>query len=356
MQQLTSQQWANQIFGNANLGDPRRTRRLTQLASDLSNNVGDSIVKSCDSPAHIEAAYRFIRNDAICPDDIAESGYSHTCQLLPDSPLVLAIQDTTELSYEHSVASKLGNVSNSKTKTSRKRSLHVHSTLLLDAQSEKTIGLANQKYWFRENKNKGTREEQQRRKFEDKESSVWMKCFESVKARASNVSNIIDVCDREADIYEYLNYHHTHAHRYLVRAKANRNLLEPRGKLSKLSEDVIGQCCYTVDIAQRGNRPARQAKMTLNYQSITIGKPKRAEGADSLTCNVIICDEKDSDDKEALRWVLYTNETIKNAEDAQRLVRYYELRWRIEEFHKAWKSDGTDVEGLRLQTVDNLKR
>ena len=32
------------------------------------------------------------------------------------------------------------------------------------------------------------------------------------------------------------------------------------------------------------------------------------------------------------------------------------MRWRIEEFHKFWKSDGTDVEGLRLQRKENLKR
>jgi hypothetical protein len=37
-------------------------------------------------------------------------------------------------------------------------------------------------------------------------------------------------------------------------------------------------------------------------------------------------------------------------------VRYYELRWRVEEFHKVWKSDGTEVESLRLQCRDNVER
>jgi len=123
MQHLASQEWANQIFGQANLGDPRRTRRLQQIAADLSDNTGKSIVKSCDSPASIEAVYRFIRNDKISPSDIAESGFLHTSELISQRPLVLAIQDTTELSYKHSISEKLGNVSNSKTKTSRKRSL-----------------------------------------------------------------------------------------------------------------------------------------------------------------------------------------------------------------------------------------
>jgi len=38
------------------------------------------------------------------------------------------------------------------------------------------------------------------------------------------------------------------------------------------------------------------------------------------------------------------------------LVRYYELRWRVEEFHKVWKSDGTEVESLRLQSRQNIER
>lgn len=38
-----------------------------------------------------------------------------------------------------------------------------------------------------------------------------------------------------------------------------------------------------------------------------------------------------------------------------RLVRDYELRWRIEEFHKAWKS-GAGVERQRLQSAGNLER
>lgn len=35
---------------------------------------------------------------------------------------------------------------------------------------------------------------------------------------------------------------------------------------------------------------------------------------------------------------------------------YYERRWLIEEYHKAWKSGGAQVEQLRMQTRDNLER
>lgn len=45
-----------------------------------------------------------------------------------------------------------------------------------------------------------------------------------------------------------------------------------------------------------------------------------------------------------------------SAADARRIVSHYERRWLIEEYHKAWKSGGTCVESLRMQTRDNLER
>ena len=100
--------------------------------------------------------------------------------------------------------------------------------MVLDAQTEQTIGLANQYYFYRNKKVSGTREEQQNRPFEEKETYRWKTCFEQMKNNLGDVSNVIDVCDREADIYEYLDYYSKHHHRFLVRAKENRTLIEPK--------------------------------------------------------------------------------------------------------------------------------
>ena len=349
-------QWAQLIFGQANLGDPRRTKRLVQLASDIAENATSSIVKACNSSAKIEGAYRFVRNEKISPDEIANAGFKHTNEIIQQRPLVLAIQDTTGLTFKHKVTEALGDVCCSKNKNSKTRTLYAHSTLVLDAQKEQTIGLANQYYFYRNKKVPGTREEQQKRAFEEKETYRWKACFEQMKDNLGDVSNVIDVCDREADIYEYLDYHSKHQHRFLVRAKENRTLVEPNVKLKALIEASPAQCSYTVDVKQRGGRKSRKAHMMLSYQSVSIKKPRKAQGEGTLDVNVIICRETNAKVAEPLCWILYTNELINSAEDALRLVRYYELRWRIEEFHKVWKSDGTDVERLRLQHPNNIKR
>ena len=57
-----------------------------------------------------------------------------------------------------------------------------------------------------------------------------------------------------------------------------------------------------------------------------------------------------------MSWTLLTTEPIENLEQVLQVVRFYVLRWPVEEFHKCWKSDGTRVEDLRMQTHDNLLR
>ena len=54
-------EWAQNNFGNAELGDKRRTKRLVTLVTDLVSNIGMSVVKSSQTSDKIEAAYRFIR-------------------------------------------------------------------------------------------------------------------------------------------------------------------------------------------------------------------------------------------------------------------------------------------------------
>lgn len=353
-----TKEWAQTLFGQAKLGDLRRTKRLVQLTSDMAKDASSSIAKACNSSDKIEGAYRFIRNEKITPDDIATAGFKHTSDIIHQTPLVLAIQDTTGLTYKHNVTKELGDVCCSKNKKSKTRTLYAHSTLVLDAQTEKTIGLVNQHYYYRHKKVAGTRDAQQKRAFEEKETYRWKSCFEQIKSTVGDVSRLIDICDREADIYEYLDYHLENQHRFLVRAKENRILLAPNSKLKALIQTSPHKCGYTVDVKQRGGRKARKAHMLLSYDAITLKKPKHAEGQDSLALNVIICQETNpgSGVEEPLCWILYTNEEISCPEDALKIVRYYELRWRIEEFHKFWKSDGTDVENLRLQHKNNIQR
>ena len=63
-----------------------------------------------------------------------------------------------------------------------------------------------------------------------------------------------------------------------------------------------------------------------------------------LRVNAILAEEISADDEaEPLRWVLLTTEPVAEAEHARQVVRYYELRWRIEDYPQGveeWRGSG----------------
>ena len=70
---------------------------------------------------------------------------------------------------------------------------------------------------------------------------------------------------------------------------------------------------------------------------------------ESLRINVILAEEADAATLSGpLHWAVLTTEAVNTAEAALQVVRCHELRWRIEDYHKAWKS-GVGVERQRFQ-------
>jgi hypothetical protein len=77
---------------------------------------------------------------------------------------------------------------------------------------------------------------------------------------------------------------------------------------------------------------------------------------DSLRCHALWVREEGAPEGVAkLEWLLLTSEAVSSQEHALKVLWIYSRRWRIEEFHKAWKS-GTRVEELRARAADNLER
>src|SRR5690242_8410080 len=91
--------WAEDEFGDADLGDVRRDARLVQLASVLGAQPNASLPDATDDPAMLKAAYRFFSNDHVQAKAILASHLHSTIRRMQAVPLVLAPQDTTYLDW-----------------------------------------------------------------------------------------------------------------------------------------------------------------------------------------------------------------------------------------------------------------
>ncbi len=102
--------WAQQLFGECDLGDRRRTRRLVDVGTRLARQVGASMAQCCaGESAALLGSYRLMRNDEVSPEAIREGGLGCVArQVQSHLGVLLAVEDTTSVSYAHAVAADLG--------------------------------------------------------------------------------------------------------------------------------------------------------------------------------------------------------------------------------------------------------
>src|SRR6266851_2873421 len=123
----TDTNWAVREFADAELGDERRTKRLVELASVLGQHPTAALPEACGDGGMLKAAYRFFDNDAIETQDMLQSHIESTYRRLDQVPLVLAVQDTTEVNWTgHPATQGLGPLGHTAC-----QGLLVHTTLAL---------------------------------------------------------------------------------------------------------------------------------------------------------------------------------------------------------------------------------
>jgi hypothetical protein len=201
-------QWAQMTFGQAKLGDQRRTARLVRLAGDLAVSPELSVDAAClGDEAAAEGAHRLMRNDAVKAQAIAESGFEATAKLAEGTTgWILAIEDTTTLSFTHSVAGQLGDMGG--VANARPQGWWVHSVLLAEAESRAPIGLIDQERWTRPTRSlihcpacflPGSRTERDRDDFVEIDVVQRRRCAASSSMNDKEVGEIIRSSRREGN-------------------------------------------------------------------------------------------------------------------------------------------------------------
>ncbi|MDP8207749.1 MAG: IS4 family transposase [Candidatus Electryonea clarkiae] len=353
-----SHQWSEEVFGGCDFNDSRLTRRLIMTGAHLASQPGSSVNASFKgNHALQEGAYRLFENDRVDPFAIAEGGFSTAIRFAESTEDdLLLVQDTTVLQYSHKVRDELGDIGANL--DSFKRGWLVHSSLLISAKDETTVGLIDQDYRLRDEAERGKKHSAKQRPYEEKESHKWEDAqSRSVERLGSLMDRVVTVCDREADVYDFLSYNICNGYRFLVRTAYNRALSDEDSHLwdHMRSQPVLGKT--KVQIRQRGGRKARVATVTLRSAQVTIRSPYRKNRKlDPIDLwAVYIHEDNPPKGNEPLSWMLWTTESASTLDQALKVQRYYSLRWRIEEYHKAWKS-GCNVEKVRMHYAANLQR
>jgi Transposase DNA-binding/Transposase Tn5 dimerisation domain len=352
-----TQCWAEMNFATADLGDLRRTKRLMILAAQVEADPSGSFPDQTGNWNDLRAAYNLFDCEDVTFEAVATPHWEHTKSTPGECLLIL--EDTTEIDY--GPQRKVKDLSPVGSGTGQ--GFHLHSGLMVSPEDERIHGLAGQLIYHRKPVPKGeTRTERLKR--DDRESQIWCKLVDQIGSPPPGTT-WVHVVDRGADDFEF--YYHcqqTRTH-WVARAKnLNRTVITPDGARQELYSYLqtlpeVGS--FTLDLRARPNQPARTAKLAVACGKLIMPTPKlmsptmRKLKPDPIPMHVVWVRELEPPEgAEPIEWVLYSSLQAEGLDGALLIVRYYEKRWLIEEWHKALKT-GTAVQKRQLKEGQRLE-
>jgi hypothetical protein len=359
---LATQEWAKATFGECELGDERRTKRLVKLAEQAAARPDGSTPEQTESWADCKAAYRLFDQEDVTFQEIIRPHCEQTRASCRPGDVKLIINDTTEVDFGYSRrAAGLGPTGNG-----FGRGFFLHSALMVDAADGRVDGLAGQILFYRKPKAKRRGAKNTRRRAADRESIVWGDLVDRVGLAPEGVK-WVHVDDRGADDFEVFCRIQAQRNSCVIRAaRLNRWLLKPDGRrvrLDALLNDLSSQETRTMEVAAKGDQPARTATLELRFAEVRMPLPnvltpwlRQHRPAEPLQLWVVELRETEPPAGVApLRWVLYTFERVTTTTEASTVIAWYERRPTIEDYHKALKT-GCHVEQRYYETAERLER
>lgn len=347
--------WAENEFGNALLGDPRRTDRLIKIASSRAAKPSCSLPQCFDKKAKLKAAYHFYDNPKVSREAILKSHYLATQERLNQENILLAVSDTTEVDYSHHQSKqRLGYLHDL-----NHQGFLLHSTLVV-TNSKVPLGLLDQQIIYRKEEDFGKKHDRKKRPISEKESYKWLKSLDAVAEAQKNHPNVIvNVADRESDIYDYfVRAQELDNQAVLIRGAWNRCIEDDQNYLWEYIENLDDAGTLSVEIPRKPSQAVRTAELSIRYGHVVLKPPKHRakEHLPTVDIDVVLAREDNPPSGiEAVEWLLLTTVSVNSFDDAIERIHWYACRPTIETYHKVLKS-GCKIETRQIEAAESLER
>ena len=369
---LDQPDWAQLEFGDAPLGDMRLSRRLVTCAALSATAPGASFPSVVQSnPALTKAYYRLMDKPPDSPVTAANILAPHrarTLKRMRAERTVLCIQDGSDLNFaEHPGCVGLGRIGKNR-RSKGTLGLHMHSTQAVNGR-----GVPPGVPLIQFDAPDGVKEADKPRS--KRKTQRWVRGLRDCARMARQLDGVrpVSVMDREADFFELFDVcRQLGTVDLLVRAKHNRRV-GPGKKTPKLFDGLRAakpQARRKLAVMRSSERlstrqqkasplrPARTARVALRWRRLRLPPPSKGplKGCEPVDMSVVhVREEPAPAGAEPLEWFLLTSLEVRGERDADRLLEWYRLRWRIEDWHRVLKS-GCKVTDLGLRRADRIQR
>jgi hypothetical protein len=353
---LSASEWAQATFGEARLGDKRRTERVVRMATLMATQSDVSLPRMMKSKAELKAAYRLLETPDVTYEALMHPHLQQTQQQAGNHRRILLIQDTTDLNYSHHPKTTgLGPLKNK-----QQHGMLLQTVLAVDVQHSQVLGIMHQEPFLR--KLAPQRETRAQRLKRERESQVWERSVTQIGSPPEGVE-WIHVGDRGSDIFTFFEACLAQRTHFVVRAAQDRRVQceEEAEQIRRLKDSIRAQPSSqkkSMDLPATADRPARTAILSIAWQAVSIQPPQKgasATGQPVAAWVVRVWEEEPVEGEEPLEWILLTSVPVHTVEQAWERVEWYRARWIVEDYHQGLKT-GCHIEERQLQTYEGLCR
>ncbi|MBP3959456.1 IS4 family transposase [Gemmata sp. G18] len=335
-----------QEFGDVELGDVRRTRRLVALADACACAPGHALPDKFHDPSGYQGALRLLRSPHVTHAAVLAPHQARTLDRAEaHTGTVLIVHDTTDLDFSghRTLAPQLGPIGNG-----GGRGLLCHNSLAVDSGTGEILGLVAQQLHVRvpvgKNESRGTKRARATR-----ESRLWTRALDEI-GPAPGANRWVHVADRGADAFEFVSRLARTGERFVVRAQHDRSL-GPGAKLFATARATPPVGAWELELPPTRARAGCRAQVRASLTTVTVPPPHNRKGeypALPIRVHVVRVWEPDPGaGADPVEWLLLTSEPVTDVPGLRRVAHWYRTRWVIEEYHKGLKT-GAGIERLQL--------
>lgn len=342
------------------IDDSRLLKRGNLILDSLFHNCVHSVRQLTQSDSECKAVYRFLQNKRISESQLIRN-MSSNCKASCENKTVLCIQDTSEINlYNHKNRIKKDDYIGTTNAAKGGIGFLLHPSFVIDAYSYIPYGFSDVKIWNRPLE-KLTKQQRDYNKLpiEEKESYKWIESSEKSKEVLEKSKKVIIIQDREGDIYEQFAIVPDENTELLVRARANRTLLN-RVKLFSFIGNEPLQGTYTIELEgdKRRNINKRTATLEVRFSPVTIQKNDLVSKNAPKSLDLYIIEAKEIGENIAnpICWKLLTTIKVLDLDTALKCIEWYTCRWIIEEVFRILKKEGFNIEASELGSAKSIRK
>lgn len=354
--------WAAEEFGEAKLGDRRRTRRLVCLAAQVARRPTGTVTGSCKSSASREGAFRWLENRAVRAEAVAGAMALATFRRCQKARRRIHVPiDGTALTLKDAQQAKgLGAVGSWK---NGGRGVQVMTALALDRGAP--LGIVGQRMWVREQPSRRP-EKARSGQLHERETRFWLEVLqtthEAFSAHTPDAEAFYQL-DRGADCWPVLTMAVELELLLTVRAAHDRRVDTSAGTLWDEVSRAPVRDTFRIQVSPR---PVIWRRKRQNGRRIYFPVVRRARVAEvvvragtvplllrdgrRITVQAVLVREKRRRENDRIEWLLLSTHPIRTKADVRAIVHGYVQRWKIEEFHRTWKRGLCRVEDTQLRS------